>query len=80
MKRISLAQQIEELERERSLRVGVYRRAVSGGSMRLSVAEFHQERLAAAIETLRWLQANEADVRGFVAARRQADAESVADA
>ncbi len=58
---ISLAQQIEEVERELGLRKGVYARAVASGKMRQSVADYHMQRLRAVLETLQRLQAIEGE-------------------
>ncbi len=52
--KISIAQQIEELTTERTLRSGVYPRLISSGKMRESVANFRNERLEACIATLNW--------------------------
>ncbi len=52
---ISLAQQIEEVERELGLRKGVYARAIASGKMRQSVADYHMQRLQAVLETLKAL-------------------------
>jgi len=60
---ISLAQQIDEIEHELSQRKLVYPRLVSRGSMRQSIADLQVARLAAARDTLVWLQANEATIR-----------------
>lgn len=60
---ISLAQQIEEIEREIELRAGVYARAVASGKMRQSIAEFHTARIAAACATLKWVQRNEVAIK-----------------
>ena len=61
---ISLAQQIEEIEREIKMRVGVYPRQVSSGKMRQSVADYHMERMKAVLRTLEWLRENEAEIKG----------------
>ena len=69
-KKISLAQQIEEVDRELALRKGVfYERQVRSGAMRQSVADFHMARLQAVKTTLEWLRDNETEVRAYVAAR-----------
>ena len=66
---ISLAQQIDEVEREIRLRAGVYPRQVSSGKMRKSVAEYHMQRMEAALTTLRWLQDNEAKIKAMLGER-----------
>jgi hypothetical protein len=65
-KPISLAQQIEEVEREIKLRESAYRSYGRAGTMRSSEAEFHTTRMKAVLTTLRWLQANEATIRAAV--------------
>jgi hypothetical protein len=58
---MSLAQQIEEIERELKLRREVYPRMVARGAIRQSVAEYHMQRMQAVLETLQKLQENAAD-------------------
>jgi hypothetical protein len=53
---ISLNQQIEEVERELSLRRRVYASQVASGKMRQSVAELHMQRMQAVLETLNRLR------------------------
>jgi hypothetical protein len=57
---ISLAQQIEEVERELSIRDGVYARRVSSGKMRKALADYHIERMRAVLQTLQELEARNA--------------------
>lgn len=71
-KRISLDQQIEEVERELAERAKVYPRLMSSGRMRPSVAEFHVARMEAVLRTLKWVKANEAKLRA--AAKEPAEA------
>jgi hypothetical protein len=52
----SLAQQIEEIEREIRLRREVYPRMVSNGRMKKSVADYHLARMVAVLGTLQTLQ------------------------
>jgi hypothetical protein len=70
-KPISLAQQIEEVEREIKLRESAYRSYGRTGSMRTSEAEFHIARMKAVLTTLRWLQAHEATVKAAVTKSKQ---------
>jgi hypothetical protein len=65
-KPISLAQQIEEVEREIKLRESVFQSYGRSGKMRSSEVEFHIARMKAVLTTLRWLQANEATIRAAV--------------
>ena len=69
-KPISLAQQIEEVERELELRERVYEGPVRSGGMRRSVADFHMTRMRAVLATLRWLRENETAVRAAVGPKR----------
>jgi hypothetical protein len=57
MDNFSLAQQIEEVERELRLRRGVYEHQVMTGKMRKSVADYHMGRMQAVRETLKKLLA-----------------------
>jgi hypothetical protein len=61
--KISLAQQIEEVDRELALRKDVYEVAVSKAKMRRAVADYHMGRMVAVRNTLAWLQANEALIK-----------------
>lgn len=65
--KVSLSQQIEEIDRELALRDGVYKRAVSAGKMRQSIADFHMGRMTAARDTLIWLRANEDKIKAALA-------------
>ena len=60
---ISLAQQIEEVEREIALRERVYPHQVASGKMRQSVADYHLDRMRAVFRTLTWLQENEEAIK-----------------
>lgn len=61
--KISLAQQIEEIERELAQRAAVYPRLVAKRAMRQSVADYQIVRLAKVRDTLRWLQEHERTIR-----------------
>jgi hypothetical protein len=61
-RKISLSQQIEEIERELLHRRSEYPRLVSREKLRQAVADYQMERLEAARASLKWLQQNE----GFV--------------
>ena len=54
-KPISLAQQIEEVEREIKLRESAFQSYGRTGKMRSSEVEFHIVRMRAVLTTLRWL-------------------------
>jgi hypothetical protein len=60
MNKFSLSQQVDAVELE------LKERRITRGKMSRSVAEFHIKRLEAAIDTLRWLQTNEARIKGVV--------------
>jgi hypothetical protein len=66
-KPISLAQQIEEVEREIKLRESAFQSYGRAGKIRSSEAEFYLMRMKAVLTTLRWLQAHEATIRVSVA-------------
>jgi hypothetical protein len=51
-RKISLRAQLEEVERELTLRQRVYAHQISVGKMRASVAEYHMDRLRAVKRTL----------------------------
>lgn len=69
---VSLTSQIAAVQREIAQRAKVYPRLVAKGQMRQAEAELHIKHMEAVLKTLHWLQANETDVRAFVAARREA--------
>jgi hypothetical protein len=66
--KVSLAQQIEEVEREIALREDVYKRKYTGRDR--SRGEFHLARMRAVLATLQWLAAEEATIRAYVAAKK----------
>ena len=61
--KISLNQQIDEVERELSQRANVYPRLVSKGGIRQSVADYQVARMEAVKRTLEWLRDNEEKIR-----------------
>jgi len=61
--KISLAQQIEEIDRELEQRQSVYQRLVSSGKLRQSIADYQVARLEAAKKSLQWLQENELTIK-----------------
>jgi hypothetical protein len=63
MMRISLSQQLDELDRELAQRASVYPRLVSSGKLRQSIADFQVARLAAVRESIRWLAENERAIK-----------------
>ena len=74
MTKFSISQQIEEIEREITLRERVYPNQVRTGAMRQSVADYHMNRIKAAKASLEWLRANETAVRAFVSKQKDAAA------
>lgn len=72
--KISIAQQIEEVERELSFRRGVYPGLVIKGSLRQSVADYHMDRMRAALETLKWVRDNADTIKSVHLAQRRAEA------
>lgn len=70
-RKIALAAQIEELEREARLRPGVYARMVQRRELRQGEAEERMARLEGAIATLKWCQEHEHEIRAWSAARQR---------
>jgi hypothetical protein len=68
--KFSLAQQIEEVQRELGLRENVYARLVIKGEMRQAVADYHLERMQAALKSLKWLQRHETKIKTAVGGAR----------
>jgi len=66
-RKISLSQQIEEIDWELARRKNDYPRLVSRGKLRESEADYQMERLRAARATLEWLQGNEDFVKWAIA-------------
>lgn len=61
--KFSLAQQIEEIDRELDQRRQVYPRLVAKGTLRQSLADYQIGRLEAARASLKWLQDNELTIK-----------------
>jgi hypothetical protein len=70
--RVPLASQIAEIGREIRLRQGVYPRQIASGKMRQSEADLCMRRIEAVLETLFFCQTHEADIRAYIAAKREA--------
>ena len=62
-RRISLAQQIEEVQRELDYRKTVYPRMYAKGTLRTSVGQYQEQRMQAVLETLLWLKKHEQQIR-----------------
>ena len=69
--KISLSQQIDEVNRELAERKRVYSHLVATRKLRQSVADFQTARMQAVLATLEWLQENETDIRAAVAAIKE---------
>lgn len=69
-RKIAIAKQIEELEREAGMRAGFYPRQVQSGKMRQSSVDEATERLAGAIATLKFNQQHEHLFRAWLAERK----------
>ena len=67
--KISLSQQIDEVERELRMRAEVYPRWVRNGKLRQSIADYQVERMEHVKASLEWLRDNETDVRAYVATK-----------
>lgn len=63
---IPLDRQIAAAEREVALRRNVYPHRIATGKMTQAEADRHIAEMEAVAKTLRWLQANEAVVRGAI--------------
>lgn len=72
MAKISIIGQIAEAERELAIRHQVYPRQVAAGKMRQGEADMLIARQEAIILTLKWVQANEADIHAWLDARKAA--------
>jgi Zn-dependent M16 (insulinase) family peptidase len=68
--RISIFQQIEEVEREIGQRASVYPRLVAAGKMRESIANYHVERMKAVLRSLQWLSVNEQRIKEMLVSKR----------
>lgn len=70
--KVPIAGQIAEINREIALRKGVYPRQVASGKMRQGEADLCMRRIEAVLATLMFCQEHEADIRAYVAAKREA--------
>jgi hypothetical protein len=64
--KVSLNQQIDEVERELEVRRDVYPRMVATHKMRQSIADFQMQRMNAVLRTLRWFQKHEDKIRSLM--------------
>lgn len=65
--KFSIQAQISEVERELALRRGVYPRLVQSKKMKQEVANYHMGRLAAVLQTLKWVEQNEERIKALLA-------------
>lgn len=64
-RKIEISKQIEELEREKRMRLSVYPRQVTAGKLRQSEVDEAMERLEGAIATLRFCREHEHEFRAW---------------
>lgn len=69
--KISIIGQIAEIEREIGLRQQGYAKQVREGRMRQEEADMLMARIRAVLATLHFCRENEADIRAFVAAKKE---------
>ena len=67
--RVSLGQQIEEVERELKARESVYARMYAKGTLQRSHGEFYVKRMEAVLRSLKWFKECEAELRAFMTHR-----------
>lgn len=67
--KISIGEQIAEVEREIALRKNVYPTFIANKRMTQADANQHRDRLEAALVTLLWCRDNEAAIRAWAASR-----------
>ena len=70
--KISLSLQINEVKRELLARRDVYARLVASGKMRQSVADYQTMHMRAVLDTLEWLQLNEAKIKAALGGEQTA--------
>lgn len=67
MSKVSLNQQIDEVDHELSMRKRVYPGLVSRSKLSQVKADYHMDRMRAVKATLEWLRDNEAEIKRRVA-------------
>lgn len=72
--KVSINQQIEEVELELKYRSEVYPRLVEARKKKKSAAEYQMQRMEAVLATLKWVKANEVEIRLWLDARKEGDA------
>ncbi|RUW31054.1 hypothetical protein EOA37_33240 [Mesorhizobium sp. M2A.F.Ca.ET.015.02.1.1] len=68
--KVSITGQIAEVQREIALRRNVYPTRVRDGKMRQGEADLCMRRIEAVLATLMFCQANEADIRAYIADKK----------
>lgn len=74
MSRVSIHQQIDEVDRELKMRAQVYPSWVARGKLRQSIADYQVRRLEAVMATLEWVRDNEIELRAYVEKKKGAAA------
>ncbi|RRH98045.1 hypothetical protein EH240_19810 [Mesorhizobium tamadayense] len=69
--KVSITGQIAEVQREIALRRNVYPIRVRDRKMKQAEADLCMRRIEAVLATLMFCQANEADIRAFIAAKSE---------
>lgn len=70
-RRVAIAGQIAEVKRELALRTNTYPRLVAAAKMRQAEADLCMNRMQAVLDTLMFCQRHEADIRAYMASRRE---------
>ena len=70
--KISITGQIAEVQRELALRRNVFPPRVAAGKMRQGEADLCMRRMEAVLATLMFCQEHEANIRAYIAAKREA--------
>ncbi|RUU27835.1 MAG: hypothetical protein EOQ98_19255 [Mesorhizobium sp.] len=70
--KIAIAGQIAEAMRELAMRKNTYPRLIGSGKMKQSEADLCLARMEAIRDTLLFCQQHEADIRSYIAAKREA--------
>jgi ABC-type nitrate/sulfonate/bicarbonate transport system substrate-binding protein len=68
--KVPIESQIAEVQREIALRGNVYPGLVGRGKMRQAEADLCLKRMRAVLETLKWCQAHEPEIREYIRAKR----------
>lgn len=69
--KVNIVGQIAEVKRELALRRSVYPSLIRGGKMREAEADLCTARMEAVLATLMFCQSHEADIRDYIAMKRE---------